>query len=288
MAQLTPTETHNIKEAARAHAVAVEKLGVFAQMANDEELRHLFREAQRKTSRQYEELRSYGQAGQGATAGLGIDHEGAFDMGEGARWTGAGTGAGAGAMRGGLPTAQHPEPRAAWNPPAGGAFLSDRVMITDVLETCKHLAICCTMFALECADRSLRRDFKQCAEEHIDLAYEAFKYMEQHGWYGLRSASQGQVSGISQQYRPGEANAMAPYGAGAPTGNRPVAGFARNDWETATGHGFTPSTTQASEGRSDDRTATTGRTATPRTAGTRSGDRPSLDEPRKTGKREGG
>lgn len=258
MAQLTPTETHAIKEIARAHAVSIEKLGLFARMARDEELRHLLREAQRKMQRHYEELRSYGT---GEVDGLGPDAVGtgyaapaAFGRAPGA-WGGEHR-EGAGTTAFGRPSETagfgQPQAKSAWTPETSPEWLSDRVIVTDLLECTKHLGTFSIGYAFECADRHLRRTFKQIADDHVDLGYDAFRYMESHGWYGLRQAQPQQISGIAQQYRsPQEtgapaysATAGAPATAGTYAGaNRPFAPagagtFGRNDWETAAGHGF--------------------------------------------------
>lgn len=250
MTQLTPTETHSIKEIARAHAVAIEKLALYERLARDGELRHLFAHAARKMRQHYEELRSFGETGDGmggfGTAGYGAQGGAGWDTrqgasyggfgqtGQDAQWTRAGTWAGAG-------SAEHPQPKAPWTPSSDASMLSDRVMCTDLLECCKHMAMVCTMAALEASHGPARRTFKQLAMEHIDLAFDVYHYMEKNGWYGTRSASAQQIQQIAQSYQPVQGSAWGgtsstvgagTYGtSGAGAGAAMNAGQAGSGWQ---------------------------------------------------------
>lgn len=231
--QLTPTETHNILEIVRAHAVEIEKLGLYERMARDGELRHLFAHAGRKMRQHYEELRSFGETGDDfgattppATAGThagGAQYGGAHGGQPGdAQWTRTNAWAPA--------PAEHPQPKAPWVPSAEPLTLSDRVMCTDLLEFCKHMAVVCTMAALEASHATARRTFKQLAVEHVDLGYEVYHYMEKNGWYGTRNATMQQIRQMAQSYQPvqqgtwGGASSANPFPSGVSGRNANFAG----------------------------------------------------------------
>lgn len=157
--EITVSEALGLHELLLVDATMIDKLGVYAEEAENRELESMFRSHLRKFEQNYNELVSF--AG-GETAFSGTGH-GSF--------TGAGV----------QPGGQKSSHQVVRPQPMGR--LQDRTMLMDCLINCKELAVASVKVATECSSTALRRTLADVSRHHLEMAYDLYKIAEQHGWY---------------------------------------------------------------------------------------------------------
>lgn len=80
----------------------------------------------------------------------------------------------------------------------GERIFSDRDIASDCLKDCKYFATRATMAAAEASNPNLRNDLLSQASEHLGMAYELYKFMEDKGWYKHPAARPEDVSSVTQ------------------------------------------------------------------------------------------
>lgn len=80
-------------------------------------------------------------------------------------------------------------------------LFSDREIASDCLKDCKYFATRATMAAAESSNPNLRNDLLSQSSEHLGMAYELYKFMEDKGWYKHPQARQEDVNQVSQWLR---------------------------------------------------------------------------------------
>ncbi|HHY95092.1 MAG TPA: spore coat protein [Firmicutes bacterium] len=86
-------------------------------------------------------------------------------------------------------------------PGQGQRLFSDRDIASDCLKDCKYFATRNTMAAAESSNPNLRNDLLGQSSEHLGMAYELYKFMEDKGWYKHPQARPEDVSQVSQWLR---------------------------------------------------------------------------------------
>ena len=76
--------------------------------------------------------------------------------------------------------------------------LDDTEICYDILEGQKALAASYTKAALEAADPTVRRSFRQLGRDVERLAYRAFEILHEHGQYQVKQANPQQVRHVEQ------------------------------------------------------------------------------------------
>ncbi len=79
--------------------------------------------------------------------------------------------------------------------------ISDRTMMTDVLDTEKFLTVRYNWSANECATASLRRTFLSIHRDEQDLAERFYDIMSRRGWYQVPVAQAQQVQQIQSRWQ---------------------------------------------------------------------------------------
>lgn len=166
MARITSTEAQELHELLLIHGTNLEKAAFFEDICHDSELNRILGKFVREEREHYDELLSFAE-GQ-STAGF--DHGGPSF---GNRQYGG----------------RHPNET--MRPTSTVRELSDRTIAADMLISCKTTATCAVKAATECSSSSLRRTLMDLSREHLDAAYEMYRFMESRGWYAQpRNATQ--------------------------------------------------------------------------------------------------
>jgi len=240
--QLTEREALDLHELIQANSVTIEKLGVYANQAQDPALRQILSDHQRRHIRGQNEMinhvqqasagATWGTGGAGGTqqwnpAGPGATGQAGWGQGQtfasapgysggygtagyqpgGTAGYGA-TGGYAGGMAGGAGQAggMTGMGQAGGMTGAGraGSFggdqkLSDRAMATDCLNDCKHATVKMMTAATEASSPTLRQSLANLSREHLDMAYDMFKFLQSRGWYQAPNVSQHVLSQVQQE-----------------------------------------------------------------------------------------
>lgn len=83
----------------------------------------------------------------------------------------------------------------------GQRVFSDREIASDCLKDCKYFATTCTMAAAESSNPNLRNDLLSQSSEHLGMAYELYRFMEDKGWYKHPQARQEDINQVTQWLR---------------------------------------------------------------------------------------
>ncbi len=225
MPQLTEREALDLHELIQANSVTIEKLGTYASQVQDPALRQILSDHQKRHIRGQQEMinhvqqsgagaawqsagagsQPWGTAGQGtaqASWGQGQTFASTPGYGGGYGSTGyqAGGTAGYGGTQGygaGQGTAYYGGGEASG---AGmGQKLSDRTIATDCLNDCKQAAVKTITAATEATSPTLRQSLATLSREHLDMAYDMFKFMQSRGWYQVPAASPHVMNQVQQE-----------------------------------------------------------------------------------------
>lgn len=79
--------------------------------------------------------------------------------------------------------------------------LDDKQLLTDALQSQRHLTETYNSFAAESTDSELRRQVMDIHRQEHDNAYKVFQAMTKKGWYNVGQADQRQVSEFQSQLR---------------------------------------------------------------------------------------
>lgn len=80
--------------------------------------------------------------------------------------------------------------------------MNDQDVASGTLCLHKSHAISATMGALECADPTLRNLMTTCAQNHINMAYEVFEFMNERGYYQIPTMQQNTTETMLNLYQP--------------------------------------------------------------------------------------
>ncbi len=80
----------------------------------------------------------------------------------------------------------------------GQRMLSDREIASDCLKDCKYFATRATIAAGEATNPNLRNDLLSQSSDHLGMAYELYKFMEQKGWYRTSQAKPEDVNEVAR------------------------------------------------------------------------------------------
>lgn len=141
----------------------MEKWAFYEEEAQEEALRRLIIRHLHDAEEDYHEIRELAGSG-GGEFFAGVEdgwHDGTRTRMSGGRGKGA---------------TQPVQPR-----PTGR--LSDRAMMTDLLEQDKALAVKCMWIAVEMSQQAIRHTLSNSARKWLDNAFAAYKAMERQGWY---------------------------------------------------------------------------------------------------------
>lgn len=176
------SEALGLHEMLQSLAMSIEKLAVYEEEAQNEEVRHLAREICRGAEQDYEELRDLVDGG-----GMGHMLENAeYGWHDGVR-TRVMSRSGKSSPH---PVQPHPTGR-----------LSDRAIVTDLLECCKSFAVKATWIATEMAHQSIRRTLAEMSRKNLDDAFRIYKFMESEGWYPAFRAGQNPEQWLTETHR---------------------------------------------------------------------------------------
>lgn len=173
MPRITQAEAHYIHELLLSHGKDIEKFSFFRDQCQDRELERLLGDQVRKIQHHYEELLSFVADGSnpniqhGAPTGLNRSY------------------------------GQPPKPQP-MQPNTQGT-ISDRAMAADALVTSKNAAVQCTQAATEASNSALRRSLVEMTRDHLDMAFEMYRFMESRGWYA--SAGSAPPTWVQQGYQ---------------------------------------------------------------------------------------
>jgi len=222
--QLTEREALDLHELIQANSVTIEKLGTYASQVQDPALRQILSDHQKRHIRGQQEMinhvqqsgaattwqpagagsQPWGTAGQ-ATAGQGSWGPGfASTPGYGGTGYQAGGAAGYGGGQGYTQGYGASQGTAFYGGgEAGGAGmgqkLSDRTIATDCLNDCKQAAVKTITAATEATSPTLRQSLATLSREHLDMAYDMFKFMQSRGWYQVPAASPQVMNQVHQE-----------------------------------------------------------------------------------------
>lgn len=87
--------------------------------------------------------------------------------------------------------------------------MNDQDVASGMLGCHKASAIVSTMGALECADPTLRTMLATCAQNHINMAYEVFEFMNERGFYQVPTMQQNTTRTMIDSYQPATMSGMA-------------------------------------------------------------------------------
>ncbi|HEY8393543.1 MAG TPA: spore coat protein [Thermaerobacter sp.] len=236
MSHITQHMAAELWEVCRDHAVAATKLRALAPSCHDPQLRSTlerhagdFQQAAQRLMQFLQQPGAHGQAGswQAGWQGSWQAHIPVTGQaGQGASWQAHGN-----------PGAGH----TAYGQ-AGGQQALDVVMAADCLRQCKTFAVQCIWAASECAEPA-RSYLYQLAGEHLRMAQEHYRWLDQRGIYAHPKADQAAISEyagkLGQVMQVGQAAAATgfhPATAGAGSYARPASGGYA--YQSGSAHGY--------------------------------------------------
>lgn len=177
MPHIAQHEAAELWELCRDHAVAATKLRMASSMCQDPQVRNTLQrhaqEFQQAAQRLYQLLQEPGQSA----------YAGTWQTGPGATWqTAPGQAVGQAGTYAPAYGAQH-----GGQAYAGGVQPTDVVIVGDCLRMCKTFAVQCVWGATE-ASHPARQVLYQLAGEHLRMADEHYRWLEQHGVYASPKA----------------------------------------------------------------------------------------------------
>lgn len=177
-------EALGLHEMLQSLAVAIEKLSVYEEEARSDELRYLAADICREAEQDYEELRDIVE-GAGMAGMLRTAEDGWHDE---------------------IRPRLEGRTRAPLKPvqPRTTGRLSDRAMVTDMLECCKQIAVKAVFFATEMSHQSIRRALAELSRKHLDAAFKIYKFMERSGWYPQLQSGESPEQWLTDTHRPPE------------------------------------------------------------------------------------
>lgn len=98
---------------------------------------------------------------------------------------------------------------APYSPNTNWNQMNDQDVASGTLGCHKASAIVATMGALECADPTLRNMLTTCAQNHINMAYEVFEFMNERGYYQVPTLQQNTTETMIDSYQPAAMSGMA-------------------------------------------------------------------------------
>ncbi|HEY8449244.1 MAG TPA: spore coat protein [Bacillota bacterium] len=212
---LSQKEVLNLPDLLNAHAAAIERGAVEQEQCQDEQLRQILQRHAQVFRQHHQALTSVLQRYGGDHGGRGPGANAVGPVGQGGIGGYSPQGIGQGDR---LANFNQFEP---YQPQINQRRLSDRTIAQGCLDCNKHLAMTCTIMALEAATPEIRRLLMDMARDHVEMAYELFSYLEQHRWYVVPPAQQPMVSQMMQGYPQvgggGPAGQPNPAPIGAPT-----------------------------------------------------------------------
>jgi spore coat protein CotF len=87
--------------------------------------------------------------------------------------------------------------------------MNDQDVASGTLGCHKASAIVSTIAALECADQTLRNMLTTCAQNHTNMAFEVFQFMNERGYYQVPTMQQNTTQTMIDSYQPAAMSGMA-------------------------------------------------------------------------------
>ena len=78
--------------------------------------------------------------------------------------------------------------------------MSEQDILSDCLNSQKHITNNYNMFAGECSNTNLRDDFLNILKEEHLIQSDIFTEMQSHGWYETKPASQQEVEALKTKF----------------------------------------------------------------------------------------